>query len=490
MDDPSAPAVQSARTSHALRDAAAVFAAATLACLARLAPLGNGDLLWQIRTGEVVLARGGRADVDVFSNAFRGAKVFDHEAAFEALMALLHRLGGFFALYWFNVVAVGVAAGAAIHLARRLTPEATPRILGATLALLAGATRLELRAEWSAVLAIAFAHGLRRERDTIVGRLAPLAIAAIAAPFHGLVLLVAVVPLAHAIEHALAREKLESFVDLSLSVACVATAELVAPGMVGHALAGLASTAFLSHVVEAYTPIHYLAAGGDAMPVLALAVSLVAAAGLYQLVREGRARIADIALILILVLPGLRWIRFAQLATLAALPWVIAGLGRALSPRALLARTHPRIVALLAMVTWAVGAVVVTAPLGFTGVGGFAWTGQPRASVAWLAAHRPNAVLFHPFNFGSYLIYAGYPPRGVLIDPRATMLYPDAHFRKYYAAVSDPAQFEAWNAEAHFDSILLARQHKGTQPLRDYVTRHPGWVFAYEDEVSVVFVRR
>jgi hypothetical protein len=111
-------------------------------------------------------------------------------------------------------------------------------------------------------------------------------------------------------------------------------------------------------------------------------------------------------------------------------------------------------------------------------------------AVAYLRARRPNAALFHPYNFGSYLIFTGYPPRGVVIDPRAQMVYPNDYALRYYRATSEPRVFDQWADEAPFDTVLLSRRHKGTRPLREHLTSSPQWRVVHEDAVAIIFVRR
>jgi hypothetical protein len=133
---------------------------------------------------------------------------------------------------------------------------------------------------------------------------------------------------------------------------------------------------------------------------------------------------------------------------------------------------------------------LVTSELGLHPVVGFDTSDQPVVSLQWLVDHRPHARLFHSLNFGSFLVYAGFPERGVLIDGRTSSLYPESFARWYYSAVEDPAVFRSWAAEAGFDAVLLHRRHRGTTALRDALTIDPAWQVAWDDQVAIVFVRK
>ncbi len=473
---------------RAVSEVAAALGTALLYLAVRLQPLGNADLLWQIATGDRILATRSLVHTDLFSAAFRGAPIHDHEGFSEAALAWLHRLGGFPLLWWiglFVAIALGLLAHAA---AARVTEGAGARVVAAAIVVTAIAPRLEPRAEWVAFVAIAVAHALRR--DIARGewrRYAPIAIAALAAPFHAFSLLVVAVPLAHAAEGLLLRRD-DVRRDLAVAAAIPIAVHLVAPHVIPSYAAHLRGPTLLEHVIEYYDPLHYVIASGDPAPLIAIAASLIAVVGLVARERVGRAMRADAILVAVFALPALIRVRFTALPLLAMLPWVVGGLAaffdRLLSRTTVVVRG-----ASLALVV-ALSITYVTRFVGFEPVVGFDWGTQPIEAVAWLHDHRPNARLFHPLNFGAYLIYAGYPPRGVVIDPRGATLYPDPYVRAYYDALARDAEFATYLDQNGFDTVLLARRHKGTANVRARLYADSRWRVGWEDRVSIVFVRR
>jgi len=470
-----------------------------LAVVARLQPLGAADMLWQIRTGEAVLRNHGRQTADLFSFPFRGHAIHDHEAAFEAVVAFIHGRGGMTALWWTALVTLVATTMLAGHVARRLTPSAPARIVGGAVLLSALAYRSEPRAELATFLAIALAHWFRREargepdggRGDLARRLAPMLIAALLAPFHGLVWWTAVVPAAHALEGMFERgSRRRIAIDLGVALGCVLAPELTAPGILVLNFRALRGSAILQHINELRSPFELLYHRVAVLPAYSW---LIGALGWWGLVRarrrdpDGPILTSDALLLGLLLVPGLRWARFALLPVMAAMPWTLAGLAELAAPPL----RHRVLSVGLPAIAWLASAVVMTESYGLLNkTVGFDFDGQPVGAVEYLRKNQPDARLFHSYNYGSYLIYAQFPPRGVVIDPRAQTLYPDQYVKRYYDAVTDPKVFEAWAVELPFDTVLLAQRHKGTKPLRDYLDKAPAWRLAFSDSVSLVYTRR
>jgi hypothetical protein len=479
------------------REALGAFVVALVAVSARLRPMRNPDIFWQIRTGDVVLATHRRVATDLFSLALRGRPIHDHEPAFEALVAWIDRNGGMKLLWWTNVVVVVAACVTATIVARKLVESTAARVLAMSIVVAAIAPRLELRAEAFTFFALAIAHGLRRaEKIEDVGwrRFAPIALAAIASPFHGLALFVCAVPIAHALEAIVLRRRSpdamrSASLDGVVAIATFGAAELVAPGMIANVFGNARATAFNAHIVEYYSPLKILARARDWAPLASIVVAFVAAAGLVHLARASKARLADAFLIGVLVVPGFVWARFSAVAAIATLPWTVAGIAAFVALGA--QRLRSSLAMGLAIVGAAVSALVCTANLGDDlHIIGFDLERQPVEAVEWLKVHRPDAKLFHPYNYGAYLIYAEWPPEGVVIDPRSPTVYPNEYAERYYAAASDPNAFQSWANEAPFDTVLLQKGHHTSAPLRDWLATSPEWRTAYEDRLSIVFVRR
>lgn len=173
-------------------------------------------------------------------------------------------------------------------------------------------------------------------------------------------------------------------------------------------------------------------------------------------------------------------VRALSFALLATLPWLVVGLADVTEQA--LARIRPA--AGIAAVVCAAAAYQLTSELGLYRVRDFDWSHQPAEALARVPR---GARLFHPFNFGSYLIYRGQP---TVIDPRAATVYPEAYARAYYDALSDGRRLEQYLARGGYDAVLLAQGHKGTALALSILSADPRFVAVHRDDVAVLFVRR
>jgi len=487
---------QNARiVSPSLRETLFLLPAVTivLALAARLRPLASPDLLWQIRAGERVLT--GAPAVDTASAFFRGAELRDHERAFEATVAALYARGGMPLLWWFDFVLTGLFIGAAIASARAVVPSFVARALAAAALVAAVAPLFDLRPEVAIYVAVALAHALRSraraDAPFALPRFAPLVVGAIAAPFHALAVLVVVVPSSYAVaELAVARR----FTRAAVVDAVVALATALAIAIVGvrpfaYVLSERTSP-FGAHIVERYGLVRAFDRTHDLRPLFAVALALAAIAGLGLVARRTKSTSHAAAAIAmgVLLVPGVLYVRFAPLASLAMMPSAVTGIATLVAPMLVRAPFVLRVG--LAVVGCASSFLAGTGELGqFERIIGFDFSHQPVGAVEWMRARRPDASLFHAYNEGAYLLFDHFPPRGVIVDPRAAMLYPDAFAATYYAAIDDPAAFERWADLAPFDTVLLADEHKTTALLRRYLHSSPRWTPVYDDGAFVVFVR-
>ena len=493
-----APADARPEASLGRADAAVLFVAAALGAAFRLVPLASPDLLWQARAGDLVLATGRRLTTDAFTLALRGRPIRDYEPLWEAIVALADRTPiGLASLWGANVVLAALAFVAAAHLASTQLAAAWARACGAALVALAVSRHLELRGELAPVVAIVVAHGLRRGGATRWRRLAPIGLALIAAPFHRLAWLVSVVPLAWAIDSLVrgarargsGRRRAHRIAagDVAVALLSVATFALVMPGALRDSLPTTSIT-FAPHLVDGFTPWAAYRHRDDAIPLITMAVTTFALAGAALAAREHRANFADAALLLLLALPGLRWVRFVAMPLLATLPWSIAfvatvferGLGRSrawLRGSVATATTLAVLaIAAIGVAQWGVGARV----------GGYDFRNQPVHAVEWARTHAPHARLFHTYNQGAYLIYRRWPEVGVVIDARAADVYPDEYAARYYEVLADPSRFAAFARDERLDLAMLLGTNQSSEPLAKSLAQR-GWQLVYGDEMARIF---
>jgi len=147
--------------------------------------------------------------------------------------------------------------------------------------------------------------------------------------------------------------------------------------------------------------------------------------------------------------------------------------GRALSAAAEVDR---RASSLVPIGAWALAAMTtVTAPF-------------PRSSEFFpgelldaLSREPPGARVFHPFNWGGALLYAGRP---VFIDQRNDC-YPPEVWRDYLTVHHLRPGWEAVLEKWRIDTVAWTREGRLTEELR----ARPEWRLEHEDATAVLFSR-
>jgi hypothetical protein len=144
-------------------------------------------------------------------------------------------------------------------------------------------------------------------------------------------------------------------------------------------------------------------------------------------------------------------------------------------------RTSP-LVAMLAMLAVAGGALVSTLAYAAHHDFVFVKTQVPEAALAVLRQHQAKRI-FNAYEFGGYLIANDVP---TFIDGRAE-LYGERYVLNFFNAVAghNLDQFADMLDQFDIDATLLAPNEPGTQ-LLDHL---PGWTRLYADDVAVVHVR-
>jgi hypothetical protein len=315
--------------------------------------------------------------------------------------------------------------------------------------------------------------------------------------FHGLAFLVCLVPLLWAVDtvlrglrghRAVRNVALRSAaLDVVVAAAVVIAAELVMPGTLSSALEPLRRAAFVGH--HGGAPWH-VAEGQDALPLIAVATSVLACLGLGSLAREGRVNFADAAILGLLALPGLVWSRFSAVPLLATFPWAIAGVA-ALFARGLASVRSPLraglAIATGVMVIGIAGFDVALEGLG-ADVGGYDFRKHPKRAIEWTRTNLPNASLFHANGQGAYLIYAHWLPSGVVLDARGPLLYGAEYAARYDDVLAAPARFEVWAREAGFDAVLVTHSNSAAKRFNRWFEGNPSWSVAYLDDRATVYV--
>jgi hypothetical protein len=111
---------------------------------------------------------------------------------------------------------------------------------------------------------------------------------------------------------------------------------------------------------------------------------------------------------------------------------------------------------------------------------------QPVDLARFFQEHRPPGHLFHPFDFGGYLLYALAPETKVLVDGRNDTVYDDAFFTQVLAAEADPGAFAALDRRFAFSVAAFGWDQVG-DPRGAFLERDPRWTLVYWDDLSVVY---
>jgi hypothetical protein len=110
----------------------------------------------------------------------------------------------------------------------------------------------------------------------------------------------------------------------------------------------------------------------------------------------------------------------------------------------------------------------------------------PVAAVEYLNNHSVPGPMYNTYDFGGYLILARGPENKVFLDGRSELYEPGGVLADYFA-IADVKPGALSTLEKYgFHSCLLERD----EGLATVLAALPGWREVYEDETSILFVRR
>lgn len=111
----------------------------------------------------------------------------------------------------------------------------------------------------------------------------------------------------------------------------------------------------------------------------------------------------------------------------------------------------------------------------------------PVRAAAFASAHRLSGPFFHSYDDGGYLEWA-LPEVPAFVDGRV-QAFPEAFFRRFYAAGHGPAPFDRFLREEGAEWAMPLR----TSPWlsgRGLLDGNPGWALVYWDDRNEIFLRR
>ncbi len=459
-----------------------------VACAFCLHEVGNSDLFWHLRAGEILASTGEIVRHDLFSYTREGAPWINLEWLSGLVFYLVHRMAGFEALSALSLSLGLLTAFAIFSGTRRLSGSGAFALLLLFLVFLAGAQRFELlRAElfgfllFSLTLSVSLCHaGTRKVWLLIV-------VAALWANFHPSALLgpaAAALLLLFAIVGSGWRRRESKRMALAALLGFAAL--LVNPfftEVYSFPLRELGQPFMISSVSDWSPP--GILSGGISLGTVVM-IAMAASAALLFLLSKGRRPIALGALSIALVALSLAAERFTPFATIA-LAFMLAalageGVRLAFDGRGLRAAVALLCVAgsLLVMVRGPVlGArlgcrteIGVGKPLGV----GFDSANFPVEAVDFMRGKIFGGRVFNDMAWGGYLIWRLWPKERVFIDTR-TALYGDEFIKGYSDALFDKRAFDLLQERYGFNYVIYdAREMASPRGPLHFLRDDPGWL--------------
>ena len=449
-----------------------------------LVRLGDMDLFSHMAVGRWALAHHTVPTTDPFAYSSAGPFRYTEILADVSLYGV-ERIFGMTGLSLFQVVVGFTILALVVARARGTSPA---RLFVASLVLAAAFSAMALKPQvFSYVMFAAVLLFLERAPAHAPKRLLwlPLAFFAWAnlhrAGIFGLAILGAT-----AFAWFIARDRRKHAAYLAAATALSALAMLVNSGGVYYFTSAfdVVNRASFHHLIAEWQPLTLdvvLSRHLALVPLLALAF-----AGRFCTPRRVDAELLVLLITLALATRGARLLPFVAIA--AAPPAV-----RAIDSFFTLAAQHARpIFASALAVVLALALPIVSyvneVPPAYRGVG-VCETILPVDVSVFLAAHRPPAHLFHPFNFGGYFVWALAPETPVLFDGRNDTVYDDALFKDVIDAETSRATFTRLDARFAF-SVATFRWANPNERRGAFLAGDPSWVLVYWDDLATVYAHR
>lgn len=111
----------------------------------------------------------------------------------------------------------------------------------------------------------------------------------------------------------------------------------------------------------------------------------------------------------------------------------------------------------------------------------------PVAAVEYLHKNPPQGLMFHPYEWGDYLLWEG--PKGVqvFVDSHAHLV-PNEVWRDYMTLITAPSNWEDNLDRYGVNTVLLDKLNR--RALINKVRDDEDWKRVYEDEIAVIYTRR
>ncbi len=462
-----------------------------------LRPIVDPDFWWHLRTGQLILQTHSIPRIDPFSFTKAGAPWITHEWLSELLFIGLFRLGEYGILIF---VFSAIITGAFLFVYLRCPIETRPHIAGSVLLLgaVSSAPTWGVRPQMITLLMTSvFLFFLDRYRQTgkrvylvSLPLLMLLWVNLHAGYFLGLIL-IGIHIVGGLIEILLAEfhlgelsgdvPTLNSTLLMCVSLGFCVLATLFNPNgiqMVMYPFQTLISPSMQQFIQEWFSPDFH-----EIMwqPLAILILALIGIGMVSKIVISP----ANILLTVILGYAALHSMRNVPLFAMAAIPVLSEQIGSLVkikisnrTPSRLFRLIVPLLLMCLVLVIFVhFTQVIDDQPI--TEINNF-----PKAAVDWLLENRPQGNIFNSYNWGGYLIWRVYPEYQVYIDGRAD-IYGDAFIFDYQTI---------YRAQKNWDEKLIGQTIQtvlveSNAPIANALRQSPAWKIAFEDKVSIIFIR-
>ena len=466
--------------------------------LMTLRPIADPDFWWHLRTGQLIVQTHAIPHTDPFSFTKAGQPWVAHEWLSEIILYGLYRLGSYGLLV---LVFSAIITGAFMLAYLRSPAETRPYVAGFTLLLgaIANAPTWGVRPQMiSLFITSLFLYLLDRYRQE--GKLKfilPLPLITLvwvnlhAGYFLGLAI-IGIYIVGSLVDLLMAEFKkggeeaapptLKTILTLCAVLGACVLATLANPNgihIIFYPFQTLTSQSMQQLIQEWFSPDFHQVAW---QPLAWLILALIGAGMI------GKKPVSPTKILLTLVFgyAALLSMRHVPLFAIVAIPILAEQIGSVVSirsdvqtPSRLLRWTVPVLLVCIVLVTGLRFAQVVQGQ-SKTEADTF-----PKAAVDWILENKPQGNFYNTYGWGGYLIWRLYPEYRVYIDGRADV-YGDEFIFDYTSIYRSELGWEDKLESQNVQTVLLEPH----APLANTLHLSADWKIAFEDQVSIIFVRK
>jgi hypothetical protein len=440
-----------------------------------LAPMGETDLFFHLKIGDLIRAEHRIPFRNLFSFTYPDAPDPDLAWAFQVLVSALYALGGFPAIVLAKAALIVAAAALAHRAARRAGAGPLAAASAIAIALCGADQRLVERPHLVTFVGLGVLANLlveTRRRAALLWWVPALAL--VWANFHAGVFLCVLVTLLHALGAALGGRPIAPLRRVAAVLSLTVLATVCTP-------AGLRLPSYLlwhtglgaTRIIEEFRVAN---AWSDPWFFVMIALCLAGA------IRLGRASLAWVLPSLLVGLLAWRSVRFVAEWAFLSTPLLALTLQQlaALEP----AQRPRRVLAALTVLGLLGGSVLERRERGWSL--GLAEDVVPFAAIRFVSDNGLRERLYHDLDVGCYLLWEGWPRWRVFQDARLPA-YPDEFHRALDQTPLVPADFDRLLARYDVDAALI---NDPDINMRAGSFDPEEWALVYREADALVFARR